>query len=146
MSTEVIKTEKKLPHFFDNFFKPWNEWLDSVNFFNGGSKLPAVNIADKKDRYEVRLAVPGMDKDDFKISVDGNMLTISNEKEESAEEKEEMFTRKEYSYSGFSRSFSLPAEIDKERIEAGYEKGVLKISLPKNGAAKTNSAKAIAVK
>ena len=67
-----------------------------------------------------------MKKDDFKIDVDGNMLTISSEKEENKEEKEKKFTRKEYNYSSFSRRFTLPEEVNKEKIEAKYEDGVLK--------------------
>ena len=74
------------------------------------------------------------------------MLTISSEKEESKEEKDKKFTRKEYNYSSFSRSFSLPEEVNKEKIEASYEDGVLKITLPRKEEAKNNSAKHIAVK
>jgi HSP20 family protein len=71
----------------------------------------------------VSLAAPGMKKEDFKIDVDGNMLTISSEKEETKEEKEKKFTRKEYNYSSFSRSFTLPDEVNKEKIDAKYEDG-----------------------
>ena len=78
--------------------------------------------------------------------MDGNVLTISSEKEESSEEKDKKFSRKEYSYSSFSRSFTLPEEINQEKIEAKYEDGVLKISLPRNEEAKKPSAKQIAVK
>ncbi len=108
--------------------------------------VPAVNITEKKDEYQVSLAAPGMRKDDFKIDVEGNMLTISSEKEENKEEKDKKFTRKEYSYSSFSRSFTLPEEINKEKIEAKYEDGVLKIALPRKEEAKRPSAKHIAVK
>ena len=92
------------------------------------------------------LAAPGMKKDDFKIDVDGNMLTISSEKEENKEEKNKKFTRKEYSYSSFSRCFSLPEEIKQEDINAKYEDGVLKISLPRKEEAKKHAVKKIAVK
>ena len=74
--------------------------------------VPAVNITEQKNDYLVSLAAPGMKKDDFKIDVDGNMLTISSEKEENKEEKDKKFTRKEYSYSSFSRSFTLPDEVN----------------------------------
>src|SRR5205085_93126 len=105
----LIKPSERMPAFFDDFFKPWNEW-----FGNGGSlwnralTVPAVNITESKDNYQVSVAVPGMKKDDFKIDVDGNMLSISCEKEDSKEEKDKNFTRKEYNYSSFSRSFNLP--------------------------------------
>lgn len=133
------------PALFDNmdeFFKPWNEWF-------GGTRMlswPAVNITENKDDYLVALAVPGMKKDDFKIDVEGNILTISSEKEESSEEKGKKFTRKEYSYSSFSRSFTLPEEVNREKIEAKYEEGILKLSLPRKEEAKKPAAKHIAVK
>ena len=132
MSTKAVTKVGMLPTVFDDFFKPWNEWFD-----NGGSLMgrmmtvPAVNIVEDKNDYKVSLAVPGMKKDDFNIDVEGNMLTISSEKEESKEEKDEKYNRKEYSYSSFSRSFTLPEEVNKEKIEAKYEDGVLKLMLPK---------------
>ena len=108
--------------------------------------VPAVNITEQKDQYLVSLAAPGMKKDDFNIDVDGNMLTISSQKEESKEDKDKRYTRREYSYSSFSRSFTLPDEVNKEKIDARYEDGVLKISLPRYEEAKKTSAKHIAVK
>lgn len=108
--------------------------------------IPAVNITEHKDAYEVSLAVPGMKKDDFKIDVAGNMLTISSEKEETKEEEDKKFTRKEYNYSSFSRSFTLPEEINREKINAKYDNGILKISLPRKEEATKLTAKNIAVK
>ncbi len=87
-----------------------------------------------------------MKKEDFNIDVEGNILTISSEKEETKEEEENKFTRNEYSYSSFSRSFTLPEEINKEKIEASYRDGVLKILLPRKEEAKKPAAKQIAVK
>ena len=108
--------------------------------------VPAVNITETKDEYLVSLAAPGLKKDDFKISLEGNMLTISSEKEEHKEESDKKFTRQEYSYSSFSRSFTLPEEINQEKIGAKYEDGVLKLSLPRKEEAKISLAKQIAVK
>ena len=131
MQTNALtKRAERLPAIFEDFFKPWNEIMD----FNGWGKamtVPAVNITDNRDAYKVSLAVPGLKKDDFKIDVDGNILTISSEKEENNEEKDARFTRREYSYSSFSRSFTLPEEVNREKIEATYEDGVLKLNLPK---------------
>ena len=93
--------------------------------------MPAVNITENKEDYKLSVAAPGLKKDDFKIDVEGNMLTISSEKEDSKEEKDERYTRKEYSYSSFSRSFALPEEVNQEKIEAKYQDGVLKVTLPK---------------
>ncbi|HEV8504954.1 MAG TPA: Hsp20/alpha crystallin family protein [Chitinophagaceae bacterium] len=143
----LTKTSEKFPALFDDFFKPWNEWFDNdSNFWNRTFRMPAVNITEDKDEYNVSLAVPGMKKDDFKIDVDGNMLTISCEKDETKEEKDKKYTRKEYSYSSFSRSFTLPDEVNSEKIDARYENGLLRISLPRKEEVKKSAAKQIAVK
>jgi HSP20 family protein len=142
----LAKAAETMPSLFNDFFRPWNEWFDNGNLMSRTMNMPAVNITEEKNEYKVSLAVPGMKKDDFKIDIDGNMLTISNEKEETREEKEKKFTRKEYNYSSFSRTFTLPEEINKEKIEAKYEEGVLKILLPRKEEAKKVSAKHIAVK
>ncbi len=147
MGTQALaKLADRMPTVFDELFKPWNEWFDNGGTLARSLNVPAVNITEQKDEYNVSLAVPGMKKDDFKIDVDGNMLTISCEKEENKEEKDKKFTRKEYNYSSFSRSFTLPEEINKEKIEAKYDNGVLNISLPRKEEAKKLSAKQIAVK
>jgi HSP20 family protein len=147
MGTQALsKTGERTPSVFDDFFKPWNEWFDNGGFWGKVMNVPAVNITEQKNDYLVSLAAPGLKKEDFKIDVDGNMLTISSEKEESKEEKDKKFTRKEYNYSSFSRSFTLPEEINKEKIEAKYEDGVLRISLPRKEEAKKPAAKQIAVK
>jgi len=142
---ELAKLSETMPSLFDDFFKPWNEW------FEGGLsmrtvKVPAVNITEQKNEYLVSLAAPGLKKENFKINVDGNMLTISSEKEENKEEKDKKFTRKEYSYSSFSRCFTLPEEINQAKIEAKYEDGVLKISLPRKEGVNKPAAKQIVVK
>ena len=146
MGTQALtKPNEMMPSVFDDFFKPWNEWFDKGSLWGRVMQVPAVNITEHKDFYLVSLGAPGLKKKDFKIDVDGNMLTISSEMEENKEEKDKKFTRKEYNYSSFSRSFSLPEEINKEKIEAKYEDGVLKISLPRTEEAKKPSAKHISV-
>lgn len=147
MGTQALtKPTDKRPSLFDDFFKPWNEWFENDRFLGRTFNVPAVNITEEKNEYMVSLAVPGMKKDDFRIDIEGNMLTISSEKEENKEEKEKRFTRKEYSYSSFSRSFTLPDEVEVQKIEAQYEDGVLKIRLPFNQEVKKPIAKHIAVK
>ena len=147
MGTQALaKVAERMPSVFIDFFKPWNEWFDDDGLRGRAMNVPAVNITEHKDEYQVSLAVPGLKKEDFKIDVDGNMLTISSEKVENKEEKDKRFTRKEYGYSSFSRSFTLPEEINKEKIEAKYEDGVLKLSLPRKAEAKVPSTKHIAVK
>lgn len=134
----------RMPAFFEDFFKPWN------NLFDGGllrreMNVPAVNVTEHKDHYLLSMSVPGLKKEDFKIDVEDDVLTISSEKEESKEEKDEKYTRKEYNYSSFSRSFALPEGTDKEKVAAKYEDGVLKITVPHNHVIKSPSAKHIAV-
>ena len=147
MKTQALaKFTERIPTVFEDFFRPWNEWFDGNRVLGREMSIPAVNITEQKDKFLVSMAVPGLKKDDFKIDIDSNMLTISSEKEENKEEKEDNFTRKEYNYSSFSRTFTLPEEIKQEKIDAKYEDGVLKISLPRNEETKKSSAKHIAVK
>lgn len=119
------------PSLFDDFFRPFNFW-DTERTLT----VPAVNIEENKDQYLLSLAVPGMKKNDFNINVEGNILTISCEKEEKSENKQKNGFRNEFNYSSFSRSFTLPDEVIKDKIDAQYENGVLKLSLPKKEEAK----------
>jgi len=132
MSTMTISKPRNLfPAVFDDFFRPWNDFFGNETLLNRVLTVPAVNITENDKEYKIAVAAPGLKKNDFKIDLDGNMLTISAETEEAKEEKEdERYTRKEYNYSSFSRSFSLPDEVNKEKIEAVYENGVLKLTLP----------------
>jgi HSP20 family protein len=119
------------PSIFDDFFKPWNEWFSDRKGLV--ATVPAVNVTETDGKYQVMLAAPGLKKDDFHIDVDGNLVTISAETKTEKEEKEEQFTRKEYNYSSFSRTFTLPENIDRDKMEARYENGELKLVLPKKG-------------
>lgn len=137
MSTQSLsKMSERLPAVFDDFFKPWSNWFDNSLRFSGTLTVPAVNITETKDDYMISLAAPGMKKSDFNVDIEGNMVTISSEKEEKKEEKDEKHTRKEYNYSSFARSFTLPEDVNKEKIVALYEDGVLKLQLPKKEEAK----------
>ncbi|HTI10551.1 MAG TPA: Hsp20/alpha crystallin family protein [Puia sp.] len=139
-----------IPSIFNDFFRPWESLFEN----SGGSLLanlnpvniPAANIVENKNHYEINLASPGMKKDDFTIDVEGNLLTISAETEEKKEEKDEKYTRKEYNYSSFSRSFTLPDWVNKDKIDATYDNGLLKLVLPKTEDAKKLSSRHIAVK
>ena len=147
MGTQALtKPIEKRPFFFDDFFKPWNEFFENDRFLGRTFNVPAVNVTEEKNEYMLDLAVPGMKKDDFNINIEGNMMTISCEKEETKEEKEKKFTRKEYNYSSFNRTFTLPEEIDLQKIDAKYEDGILKIRLPFNQDIRKPLAKHIAVK
>lgn len=145
MSTSALtKPARFMPSVFDDFLKPWDEWFDG-GFKNRVLNVPAVNITEHKTGFEVSMAAPGLKKEDFMIKVDGNMLTISCEKEEKSETGEKRFTKQEYSYTSFSRSFTLPDDVVKENIEAKYEEGVLHIVLPCKDIQKTIAAKQIPV-
>jgi len=148
MSTRTLtRNGGTLPTQIDDFFKPWNEWFESgSSLMNRMLTVPAVNIVESKEEYKLSIAVPGMKKSDFEINVEGNMLTISSEKTEESEDSDFKFTRKEYNYSSFSRSFTLPDEISKDKIQASYTDGVLHLTLPKKEEAKKFEAKNISVK
>lgn len=142
----LMRPTEKMPMLFDDFFKPWNEWFGEGN--NGWNKMlrvPPVNITENKGNFKVVLAVPGMKKEDLKIDLDGNMLTISSEKEEKKEENDEKFTRKEFSFYSFSRSFTLPEDVDQEKIEANYHDGELTLMLPKKEGPQMNEPKKISI-
>lgn len=134
------------PSMFEDFFRPWNELIE-----RGSNRsmitLPAVNISENKENFQISLAAPGMKKEDFRVEVDGNMLTISSEKEETKEQKEEKYSRKEYNYASFTRSFALPDLVEREKIDARYNNGILEIKLPKKEDGKQSAAmKQITVK
>jgi len=131
MANKPMVQKESTPSIFEDFFKPWNEWFDSGHIWNRTMKVPAVNITDNKENYLISLAIPGMEKKDFNIDIEGNMLTVSCEKEETKEEKDKAYSRKEYNYNSFSRSFNLPEEVIQEQINAAYDNGILNITLPK---------------
>lgn len=146
MSTKTLtKGTDLFPSIFNDYFKPWSEWFNGDGLLQRTATAPSVNITEEKDKYNVSLAAPGMDKNDFSVDLEGNMLTISAEKEEKKEEKEKKYTRKEYNYSSFSRSFTLPEDVNSDKIEAKYDNGILTLNLPKNEKTQSNPAKKIAV-
>jgi HSP20 family protein len=112
-----------------------SDFFDDERFFNSpwlrGQSMPAVNIREANDHYEVELAAPGYQKSDFNISTENGLLTISAEKKAEKEKKDDNYTRKEFEYSSFQRSFSLPENVSEEDIQARYEEGVLKLSIAK---------------
>ena len=122
-----------LPGLFDDFFtKDLFDWNNS-NFSTSGTTLPAVNVRETAENFVVEMAAPGMKKEDFKVELNNNLLTISSEKREEQEQKEgEKYTRKEFNYHSFQRSFQLSKEaVDADNIQAKYENGVLHLTIPK---------------
>ena len=127
-----------LPMLFDDFFsRDLFNWNNS-NYSNTNTTIPAVNIKETPESYEVEVAAPGMQKNDFKVELEGNMLTISSEKTTRQEENEsDRYSRKEFSYQSFQRTFNLHKDVvDIEKIQAKYENGLLKLMIPKKEEAK----------
>jgi HSP20 family protein len=116
--------------FFPSVFNVSDEFF--TDFFKGNN-LPAANVIENEKEFRVELSVPGFDKNDFKIEVEKNVLTVSASKESNKEEKDESekMLRREFYSSSFSRSFVLPENVDKDNIGAEQKDGVLKILLPK---------------
>ncbi len=136
------------PRIFDEFMMRWNELTGDGDLFpEWRTTLPAVNIAEDENSYLLSLAAPGMKKDDFRIDLEGDTLTIHAEKEREQQDGARRFTRREYEYQSFSRSFTLPDGADRDKIDARYENGVLMLTLSKKEEArKKNPVKAITVK
>jgi HSP20 family protein len=139
----LIRSAMLRPSVFEDMLRPMNEWLDERWPFS--SHLPAVNVKETDKTYEINLAAPGLEKTDFKIDLNGNMITISAEKEKTEEEKEDGFTRKEYNFNSFSRSFTLPEDTVADKIDANYVNGELRLSLPKKEGAKKSFHQKISV-
>jgi HSP20 family protein len=116
-----------------------------VSNFNTGITLPAVNVLDNADEYVVEMAVPGLKKSDFDISLDNQLLSISADLSSENEEINENYTRREFGYSSFKRTFSLPETVEIDKIKAKYEDGLLKVLLPKRDEAKKKPLKQIKI-
>ncbi len=118
-------TLKTLDSFLDNLLND----LPVTN--NNSINFPAVNIAETKDDYELEFNVPGRKKEDFKITVDKNILTVSFEKKEEQKEEGKQFIKREFVSQSFKRSFTLDEKINADEINARYEDGLLLLTLPK---------------
>ena len=139
--------QNSFPALFNDFFnRDLFDWREA-DFSNSGTTIPAVNIKETKEGFEVKMAAPGMKKDDFKIELEGNLLTISSETSNQTEENEgDRYSRREFSYQSFQRSFTLPKEVvDADKINAKYEDGVLRLLIPKKEEAKQKPSKLIQI-
>ncbi len=116
------------PSLLEELFRP--DWMGGVQN-NNTLNVPPVNIRETDTAYEVELSAPGKSKEDFNIEVDENVLTISSEQKTENNTQDGRYTRREFSYTSFRRAFTLPDTINEDEIRAGYENGILKISLPK---------------
>lgn len=131
---------------FDDFFgRDLFNW-NNTNFSSTLTTIPSVNVKESEESFEVEVAAPGMEKQDFRITLDGNLLTISSSKESNNEETKGQYTRREFSYQSFQRSFELSKDVvDEENIEARYENGVLKLTIPKTERAKKQAPRMIEI-
>jgi HSP20 family protein len=127
-----------------------SDFFEGERFFDSDwmkkHSLPAVNVKETDKSYEIELAAPGRNKKDFNIAAEDGVLTISSEQKEEKEQKEKEYMRKEFSYSSFSRSFSLPENANQDEIKANYADGVLKLEIAKKVIIQPKAKKAIEVK
>ena len=145
--TLVKRNNGSLLPFFDDFFsRELFNWGNS-NFSSTSTTVPAVNIKENNDNFEVEVAAPGMRKDDFKVTLEGSTLTISSSRDNQYKDEGDNYTRREFSYLAFQRSFELPKEVvDENHIQAKYEDGLLKLTIPKTEGAKKKAPRLIEIK
>ena len=140
------RSENYFPSFFDRFLN--NELMDwnLSNFSSTNTSLPAVNVKENENEFVIEVAAPGMNKNDFNIKFHNNVLTVSSEKKDEKEEKNEKFTRKEFSYQSFQRSFTVAENaVESDKISAKYADGILLITLPKREEVKPKPMKEIRI-
>jgi HSP20 family protein len=127
-----------------------SDFFDNEKFFDSdllrNRMLPAVNVKETEKNYEIEVAAPGRSKKDFKISAENGVLTISSEQKEEKEEKQKDYTRREFSYSSFSRSFTLPENANEDEVKANYADGILKLEVAKKVVGQPKTKKSIEVK
>lgn len=137
-----LKNTSANPFFSDVFDSLINDSFLSDKLI---ARVPAVNIAETENEFHVELAVPGLKKEDFKINLDKNVLSVAAEKKAESVEEGKKFSKREYSYNSFVRSFTLPESADQSKIEADYTDGILKLTVAKREEAKFQT-REIAVK
>jgi HSP20 family protein len=138
-----------MPDLLDDFFGH-RFFSPSISDFgnmawNRNTNVPAANITETKNEFILELSAPGLNKNDFQIEIDKNILTISSEKKEESKEDKDNYMRREFSYSSFRRSFHLPENTQEDKINAKYDNGILKVSIPKSEDHNTEHKKAIKV-
>ena len=140
------RSEDLFPSIIDRFFNnDLMDWTNS-NFSSTNTSLPAVNVKESEDEFTIEVAAPGMTKKDFNISFHNNVLTISSEKKEEKEDKDDNYARREFAYQSFQRSFTVPQNsVDGDKIQASYNDGILNIKLPKREEIKPKPAKEIKI-
>ncbi|ABG57525.1 Hsp20/alpha crystallin family protein [Cytophaga hutchinsonii] len=142
----IVKRNGHFPFIFDDFFnRQYNRGM--ADYSNTNTTIPAVNIKESAENFVIEVAAPGMNKKDFNVQVDGNVLTIRSEKTTEKEDaNNEKYTTREFSYQSFVRTFNLPKDIaDTDKIEAKYEDGVLHVLIPKKEKEKVKESRLVEV-
>jgi len=139
----MLRRGTAFPSMVDEFFG--RDFLSNFFDYQTGISMPSVNIIEGKEDFKIEVAAPGLEKKDFKIDLNNNVLTISSEKEMKDEQTDKNYMRREFSYSSFQRSFALPNTVDAEKTNAAYKDGVLSITIPKKEEAKEKPARAIKI-
>jgi HSP20 family protein len=138
-----LRNRTSLPSLVEEYFN--GDFLPRFFDVENYNSVPAVNIVESKDEYRIDVAAPGLNKEDFRINIEKNVLTVSSEKEEKREENDEKIMRKEFSYYSFKRCFSLPETINADKIKAIHKDGILQIVVPKREEAKEKPAREIKI-
>ena len=140
----LVKMNRMFPGFSDDF---WGKDFYPVHYNSSGFKsLPAVNIVEGDNEFTIEVAAPGLEKKDFRIELDNGRLTIASAREGKEEENNEKYTRREFHYDTFTRSFALPETVDIEKIAAKHRDGILYVNIPKTKEAIVKPAREIAIK
>jgi len=118
-----------VPAYWDDFFN--DKFFNQLKSTDSKGNRPAVNVSEDEKGYTIKVAVPGIARDDFNLEIESDVLTISTEQKENKDEQKQNFLRREFNYLSFKRSFQLPETIDQEQIKASCDAGILTLSLPK---------------
>jgi HSP20 family protein len=133
-----------VPAYWDDFFN--DSFFNKLNSKSSYGSRPAVNVSENDKGYTIEVAAPGIARDAFNLEIENDVLTISTENQESKEENEQNFLRREFNYQTFKRSFQLPETVDQEQIKANHDAGILTLSLPKKEEEVQNAPRQIEVK
>lgn len=139
----MIMRRSYFPELMEDFFS--DDFLPGLFNRQTGENLPAVNVSETENEYRIDVAAPGLEKKDFQIEIEDNLITISSAKEEKNEDRKENYTRREFSYTSFRRSFTLPEKVDREKIRAAHKDGILRVNIPKVAEEKSKLKKLIKI-
>jgi len=135
-----------VPTVFNLFDEMFNQVAPNLQSARKGAFVPAVNVSERDQAFDLEFAAPGFEKGDFRVHLENEMLVISANREESKEAKEKNFTRREFHFGSFERSFTLPENVDADNIQATYTNGILHVQLPKKSVQTSATKKQIEIR